>query len=134
MLRPYPTGRLAQQPVRDLVHGAVTADGHDAAGTRAHRRCGERDAVAGMIGALGLHGPTLAAELTHNRVERARGRAAPRGGIEDDVGMNQTPIISIEARSGSASGLRHQAVDTTELPVRQPTFPSPRASRPGSVE
>jgi hypothetical protein len=59
-----------------------------------------------MIGALGVHGPALCPELAHDGIQRARRRAAPRDGIEDDVGMDQTPIISIEARSGSGIGPR----------------------------
>src|SRR5207237_7255013 len=59
MLRPYPTGRLAQQPVRDLVHRAVTAHGHHAPGSRPDGTRRELDGVPGTIGTFGLHGPAL---------------------------------------------------------------------------
>jgi hypothetical protein len=50
------------------VHGAVSAHGHDAAGTRAHGSRRELDAVAGTIGALGFHGPALYPEFAHDRI------------------------------------------------------------------
>src|SRR2546429_1164541 len=126
MPRLDPPGRM-QQAVRHLVHGTVAARGHDMARPRADRARGELDAVPGTSGTLGHHTPALAPELADDRVERARRRAAPGGGVEDEVGMDQRPIISIEARSGSGSGLRHQAGYTSELAVTP-------GMRPGSVE
>lgn len=105
MRRPRSTRRL-QQAVRHLVHGTVTAHGHDMARPGADGACRELGAVPRTGGALGLHAPPLAPELAHDRVERARRRAAPRGGIEDDVDMDQRPIISSEARSVSGIGPR----------------------------
>ena len=105
MLRPSPTGR-EQHAVGHLVYGTITADGHYTTGTRADRARRELDAVSGTIRALGFHAPALAPKLAHDRIERARRRTTPGGGIEDDVGMDQRLIISIEARSGSGIGPR----------------------------
>ena len=86
--RPAPT---LQQTVRDLVHRAVTAHGHHAPGSRPDGTRRELDAVPGTIGTFRLHGPALTPELAHDGVERPRRRTAPRGRIEDDVGMDQRP-------------------------------------------
>src|SRR6266540_1649046 len=98
MLRPY----VAQQPVRDLVHGAVAADGHDPVRPLARRARGELDAVAGTLGPLDVDRPAVALELARDGIERATRRAAGRGGIEDDVGVDQRLFRYPFASSSSA--------------------------------
>src|SRR2546429_9395767 len=122
MPRLDPPGRM-QQAVRHLVHGTVAARGHDMARPRADRARGELDAVPGTSGTLRLHAPALAPELADDRVERARRRAAHRGRVEDEGGMDQKPIISIEARYGSGSGL------TQVVERRATTTGRPRTAR-----
>src|SRR5919197_296284 len=106
MLRPYRSGRVTQQAVGHFVNGAIAAHGDDMTRPGTHGARRELDAVSRTSGALRLHAPALAPELAHDRVEGPRRRTAPRGGIEDDVGMDQRRIISSEARSGSGIGPR----------------------------
>jgi len=45
--------------------------------------------MPGALGALEVDAPALPLELTRDRIERARRPAAARGGIEDEVGLDQ---------------------------------------------
>ncbi len=81
----------AQDPVCDLVHRAIAADGDDAPNARPRRPLRQLHPVPRPFGPFGLNGPALALELARDRIERARRRAASRGGVQDDVGLDQRP-------------------------------------------
>ncbi len=80
---------LAQHPVRDLVHGAVTADGDDAANAVFRRPRRELAGVPRSLGPSELDRPPLRAERADDGVFEAAARAAPCRGVEDDVRVNQ---------------------------------------------
>ena len=71
------------------MHGAISTHGHDTGGAVARRLCRELGPVTGALGARYVHGPTLALELARHGVEPPGAGAATRGGIEDDMSVNQ---------------------------------------------
>jgi len=69
---------------------AVAAHGHDPsdAVTGGPRR--ELGPVAWGLRPDDVHGPALAPELARHGVERPSASATARGGVEDDLGVDQT--------------------------------------------